>query len=566
MQDLVQMTFLYPYVWILFILYIVCEKYCKQNLPVIYFSNMKMLQNATSKQNNYIKILRYLIVFLIVLALSSPVVKNDYELDNTSGYEISLILDASGSMHEDDRFIITKEIVADFIDKRKTDRLALSVFADFTYVAVPLTYDKKSLKDMLQYMKIGVAGTRDTALYESLYLSSNLFKKSTSKNKIAILLTDGLNTVDTISLDLAIDKVKKHGIKVYTIGIGNKDAYNQDILEKIAKQTNGKFYETTQPEKLKEIYAQINTLEKSKIKTTKYTHNKHYFQYLLALVILLLLLYIVLMKNRGKYLVVLSLLFAVAAMYRPTILSNPLNLAQNNTKLMVAFDISASMQCSDIYPSRLEFAQKKFYDIVERFTSEKIGILGFSNQSYLIAPTTSDYDTLKYLVRNINLDTIDKKGSNLLEALISASKILKGQNKKSLIVLTDGTNNSDFSKEIQYAKEHNISVYIYNIGTKKGSIINSDNGLVKDDNGNIVVTKLNQQIKELAIQTKGIYKEYSINNDDINIFVGDIKKRFNKESKETSKITNNLELYYIPLTLSFILFFLSVIRIRGNRL
>ena len=142
MQDLVQMTFLYPYVWILFILYIVCEKYCKQNLPVIYFSNMKMLHNATSKQNNYIKILRYLIVFFIVLALSSPVIKNDYELDNASGYEISLILDASGSMHEDDRFVITKEIVADFIDKRKTDRLALSVFADFTYVAVPLTNDK----------------------------------------------------------------------------------------------------------------------------------------------------------------------------------------------------------------------------------------------------------------------------------------------------------------------------------------------------------------------------------------------------------------------------------------
>jgi Ca-activated chloride channel family protein len=159
------------------------------------------------------------------------------------GYEISLILDASGSMIRFNKFDIVKDIVNRFIDERKHDKLAFSIFADFAYVAVPLTYDKKSIKRLLKHIEVGVAGTRHTALYEALFLSSNLFKTSKAREKIAILLTDGMNNVNTIPLDVAVNTARKYGIKVYTIGVGRAGLdFNPAVLEKIARETGGKYF------------------------------------------------------------------------------------------------------------------------------------------------------------------------------------------------------------------------------------------------------------------------------------------------------------------------------------
>jgi len=569
MQTLTQITFLYPYAFLLLVLYFICQKYCKVQLPTIYFSNLKMLQTATSKHKSLTKILEYLILFFIVLSLSSPVIKNDLDLNNSKGYEISLILDASGSMHEDDKFNITKKIVSEFIKKRETDRLALSVFADFAYTAVPLTYDKKSLQSLLKYIKIGVAGTRDTALYEALYLSSDLFKESSSKNKIAILLTDGLNTINTIPLKIATAKAKKYGIKVYTIGVGKKNDYNKKVLEDISAQTGGKFFETSNPKELEEIYEQINKLEKSEIKTTKYTHNVYLYQYplFIALAVLSLLLLINKdIKKRSSIYLIVSFVFICIALYRPDIEGEIVKTSQNNLKLMVAFDISKSMSARDIYPSRLEFAQNKFYNLLNHFKSEKIGVLGFSNQSYLIAPITNDYKTLKFLVDGLNLDTINKKGSNILEALKSTNKLLDSTSQKALIIFTDGTNNENFKEEIEYANKHNIRLFIYAIGTLKGGILYDKKTILKDKDGNIVITKLNENIESLATQTNGLYLKYTLNNDDIKEFVTKIQKEFNSKKSSNNQIKNDKELFFIPLVLAFIFFLLSTIKFRGKKI
>ncbi len=266
------------------------------------------------------------------------------------------------------------------------------------------------------------------------------------------------------------------------------------------------------------------------------------------------------------YYLAISFVFILIAIYRPTIPSKAINIIQSNTKIMVAFDISASMQCNDIYHSRLSFAQKKFYDLLDKFESQKIGVLGFSNQSYLISPITNDYDSLKYIIGNLNIENINKKGSNILDALKSTNNILKQQDKKALIVFTDGTNNIDFIKEIQYAKQNNISVYIYTIATKKGGVINIKDKILKHSNGDIVITSLNDSIEELALKTGGIYKHYSLEADDIDSIVKDIKVKFKSDNQTDDKISNDKELFYIPLGFAFIFFFLSVIAIRGKKL
>jgi len=291
------LTFEYPYIFVLLLVYILCIKFCKAKKMAFLFPNQALLQKASLKSSIFVNITKSLIVIFLVISMASPVVEDSVIVNNDKGYEISLILDASGSMKEANKFWIVKDIVEDFISKRKHDKLALSIFADFAYVAVPLTYDKISIKRLLKRIDVGVAGMRQTALNEALFLSSKLFKTSKSKEKIAILLTDGVDNTDTIPLDVAIKTAQKYGIKVYTIGVGNVGDFNPEVLQKIASQTGGKFFSANSVQKLQEIYKLINTLEKSEIKANKYVKKTYYFQYSLFFAMLFMVLYFYLVNK-----------------------------------------------------------------------------------------------------------------------------------------------------------------------------------------------------------------------------------------------------------------------------
>jgi Ca-activated chloride channel family protein len=285
-------TFEYPFAFAIFILFFICAKWCRPKGISIYFPNMKMLQKASKKSNLLLNSLKYMVIISLVTALASPVNEDELVVKNDKGYEISLILDASGSMSEYNKFGIVKSIVDRFIDEREHDKIALSIFADFAYVAVPLTYDKSSIRRLLSRIEVGIAGKQRTALYEALFLSSNLFKSSDSKEKIAILLTDGMDNAETIPLEVALKRAKKYGIKVYTIGIGREGMdFNPAVLQKIAKETGGKYFVGDSVQRIKDIYETINRLEKSEIKADRYIKKSYYFQYLLALALLGLMAY-----------------------------------------------------------------------------------------------------------------------------------------------------------------------------------------------------------------------------------------------------------------------------------
>jgi Ca-activated chloride channel family protein len=281
--------FEYPLALLLPIFYIICMLKCKPKLNSIFFSNIQFLKKASKKDSLLFKIAQILAITLLSVALASPIKKDEVIINNNKGYEISLILDISGSMSENGKFDIVRDIVNDFLRKRKNDKVALSIFADFAYVAVPLTYDKKAVSKLLNRLEVGIAGRSRTALYEALFLSTNIFKNSKAKNKIAILLTDGMDNANTIPLDIAIKRARKYGVKVYTIGIGGRGDYNPYVLKLIADKTGGKFFEADSVAKLKAIYNTIDKLEKSEIKTDKYVNKSYYFAYPLVLAIALLL-------------------------------------------------------------------------------------------------------------------------------------------------------------------------------------------------------------------------------------------------------------------------------------
>lgn len=292
-------NFNYPFAFLIILIYFFIKYFMKEKNEQLIFPNIEIFKQV-GKNKNYIKIfLEFITILFLAIALSSPYTQDDIVIQKNKGYELSMILDASGSMQESNKFQIVKNIISDFVDMRKNDKLGLTIFADFSYIAIPLTYDKKSIKRLLKKIDVGVAGRQSTALYEALFMSSKLFKDSKSKEKIAILLTDGVNNVDTIPLDAAIRTAKKYGIKVYSIGVGNRGDYNPIDLQKISKETGGKFFEANSIRKLKEIYADINRLEKSEIKMNKFVRKTHYFQYPLSIALLFLFLYF-LYKSKGR--------------------------------------------------------------------------------------------------------------------------------------------------------------------------------------------------------------------------------------------------------------------------
>jgi len=291
-------TLQYPWALGLIALFLLCETFCRAKTQQLLFPDTTLLRTLSVRSGWFMRGLKLLMVTLLALALASPIRQNEVVVNRDKGYELSLILDASGSMREMDKFGIVKKIVLDFIDKRRHDKLALTLFADFAYVAMPLTYDKRSLKQLLSKVDVGIAGLQRTALYEALFMSTKLFKGSDAKEKIAILLTDGVDNTSQVPLDVAIQSAVKHGIKVYVIGVGGRGDYNPEVLQKIARETGGKFYEAGSVERLKRIYDEIDTLEKSEIKADKYVKKRYYFQYPLGAALLLLVLYAV-MRRRG---------------------------------------------------------------------------------------------------------------------------------------------------------------------------------------------------------------------------------------------------------------------------
>ncbi len=287
----------YPIALIIPFIFLICLKYCKPKFLAIFFPNTDILKRAAQKRNVFLNVLKFLTILLLSISLASPIKEDEIVTNENRGYEISLILDVSGSMAQYNKFKIVKSIVSDFIKKRKNDKLALTIFADFAYVAIPLTYDKQSIQRLLDKIDVGIAGTHRTALYEALFMSTKLFKNSKAKNKIAILLTDGMDNAGTIPLDVAINTAKKYKIKVYTIGVGGRGEYNPYVLREIAKETGGKFFEADSADRLKKIYNEIDKLEKSEIKTNKFVKKSYYFQYPLFLAVLFMSILIILNTN-----------------------------------------------------------------------------------------------------------------------------------------------------------------------------------------------------------------------------------------------------------------------------
>jgi Ca-activated chloride channel family protein len=262
-------------------------------------------------------------------------------------------------------------------------------------------------------------------------------------------------------------------------------------------------------------------------------------------------------RARAIFLIV-AMIFSIIALARPQIDNGEIKVKSSFINVVTAIDMSKSMFANDVYPSRFAFAKKKFFGSLEYFKNVKVALIGFSTQTFLISPLTQDFHSLKFLAKNLSLDYLSLKGTDILATLETANELFGDEKKKILLLFTDGSDQTSFDKEVAYAKAHNISIYIYNIGTTKGGVIKEKNGVLKDKNGDIVVVKRTDNIKELAIQSGGAYMKYSLAKEDIKLLVDTIQSRYKAKNEESSTIQDREELFYYPLGLAIIFYLIAL--------
>jgi len=251
---------------------------------------------------------------LVVLALARPqTVDVSSRTKTNKGIDIVMAIDVSSSMLAQDlkpsRLNALKEVAADFIDDRQNDRIGLVVYAGESYTKTPITSDKRIVKNALRSIRYDGVINDGTAIGMGLATAVNRLKDSRAKSKVIILLTDGVNNSGFIEPKIAAELAVEFQIKTYTIGLGSngtakapigvlpngkfqygltKVEIDEELLQSIADDTGGLYFRATDTKKLKDIYDEINKLEKTEVEEFKYYNYEEKYRVLILIALGLL--------------------------------------------------------------------------------------------------------------------------------------------------------------------------------------------------------------------------------------------------------------------------------------
>lgn len=277
---------------------------------------LKPFEKTGSTFRNYLRhilfALRAAAIALLIIVIARPQKTDKFQNVTTEGIDIILTLDISGSMlardFKPDRLEASKNVATEFISGRPYDRLGLVVFSGESFTQCPLTTDHAVLINLMHELQSGMIED-GTAIGNGLATAVNRIKDSEAKSKVIILLTDGVNNRGEIAPSTAADIAKTYGIRVYTIGVGSQGMapyprqtpygvqylnmpveIDEAILKDIASKTGGRYFRATDNDKLLQVYAEIDKMEKSKIDVRQFTRKeeKYLFPGLIAFILLAL--------------------------------------------------------------------------------------------------------------------------------------------------------------------------------------------------------------------------------------------------------------------------------------
>jgi Ca-activated chloride channel family protein len=248
-------------------------------------------------------------------------------------------------------------------------------------------------------------------------------------------------------------------------------------------------------------------------------------------------------KNRPRFkflILMLALAFFITGLARPQFGSKLKTVKREGVELIIALDVSNSMMAEDIQPNRLERAKRAISRLVDRLKDDKIGLIVFAGDAYTQLPITSDYNSAKLFLNSVNTQIVPKQGTAIGAAIDLARKSFtpNGEANKGIVIITDGENHEDDAiSSAKAAVEEGIIVHTIGMGLPSGSPIpvlrGGQTDYLKDRDGNVVVTKLNEQmLEQISAAGEGIYVRANNAQVGLNALFDEINK-MEKQEMET---------------------------------
>lgn len=273
----------------------------------IKYSDLRIVKRAARSGRQRFRpvlfLLRVLALALLIVAVARPRAGTEIIEENSEGIDIMVALDVSSSMQAEDfkphnRLYVAKEEIKKFIERRPHDRIGLVVFARNSFTQCPLTVDHGVLLQFVDMVDFGVLDD-GTAIGMAIANGVNRLRESDAKSKVMVLLTDGVNNSGEIDPLTAANIAATFDIKIYTIGAGkpgnamvpyddpifgkryiySPTRIDEETLKEIADRTHGQYFRARSGEELEQIYDEIDTLEKTEIKTSSHMQYKELFEY-----------------------------------------------------------------------------------------------------------------------------------------------------------------------------------------------------------------------------------------------------------------------------------------------
>lgn len=287
----------------------------KRSEASMYVTTTHFISHLSSPRTRFrhtMFVLRCVTLVMFIIALARPQKKFAEQRVEGDAIDIVLCFDISGSMTEEDiapnRLEAAKEVATQFVKDRPGDRIGIVIFSNQSFTLCPITVDHNTVIRQIQNVESGFLRDEGTAIGTGLATSVDRLRTSQAKSKIVVLLTDGVDFGGIIPPDIAKDMARLYKVKVYTIGVGSqkeveeivntpagpvpqrkKLEFNEQLLQDLAEQTGGQYFHAGDKDGLKNIYASINTLEKSHVKVSmldRFT-DEYYAILLIGLVILI---------------------------------------------------------------------------------------------------------------------------------------------------------------------------------------------------------------------------------------------------------------------------------------
>lgn len=248
----------------------------------------------------------------------------------------------------------------------------------------------------------------------------------------------------------------------------------------------------------------------------------------------------------------LTFIFIVLALCRPAIEQEPIKNEQLLSDVIIAQDLSFSMQAQDIEPSRLAYSKEMLKKLLHAKQKSRFAVLGFTTNAIILSPLTEDRELLEHLFNSLDEKFIITKGSDVMSAL-KLSRDISSSKRARVVIFSDGADELDYSAEASYAKTNNLIVNIFMTASEIGGVLRLESGeLLRDEVGDIVISRQNSAIKAIADATGGVYtKDF----DELLSALNDMDK---EEYKSEVEIIRNIELFYYFVALAIITFLLSV--------